>query len=148
MDGNKGGPGEDGAQEENPQGIREEKAEGEAMKTVYIAGPYSADNVVDFLKNVRRGIAASVRWMRAGYAPFCPFLDFLYGLFGEMPVERYQSISMEWLRRSDHVYVLRGWEGSKGTKAEIEEAKRLGIPVLYEGEEEVGKRHEDNKQDA
>jgi hypothetical protein len=37
---------------------------------------------------------------------------------------------MAWLEVSDAVLLIEGWEKSKGTLAEIERAKALGIPVF------------------
>jgi len=53
-------------------------------------------------------------------------------------VEDYQRYSMEWLRVSEAVLVRELRESSKGTKAEIEEAERLGIPVFYSVEDFEG----------
>ena len=47
---------------------------------VYVAGAYSADNVLDVLSNIRRGIRASTEIFLAGYSPFCPWLDYHFQL--------------------------------------------------------------------
>lgn len=114
------------------------------MKRVYVAGPYSADNVLDVLGNLQRGIRMSVRVMLAGYAPFCPWLDFLFCLLlreGEsLSVPQFYAYSLAWLEVSDAVLVLPKFEKSKGTLAEIARAEELGIPVycsLEELQEEV-----------
>lgn len=97
---------------------------------VYVAGPYSSDNVIGVQQNIRRGIERAALLFEFGYTIYCPWLDFQLGLFGNYPVELYQRNSMEWLRRSDCVLLVEGWENSKGTKAESDEAKRLGKPVF------------------
>jgi hypothetical protein len=38
---------------------------------------------------------------------------------------------MAWLEFAGFLYVLPGFETSKGTKKEIEQAEILGIPVIY-----------------
>jgi hypothetical protein len=48
-----------------------------------------------------------------------------------LSIDDYYNYSMAWLRASEAVYVCNYREDSKGTKAEIEEAKRLGIPVYF-----------------
>lgn len=101
------------------------------MIRVYVAGAYSSDKITDMLGNMRRGIALSVKVLQAGYAPFCPWLDFQFGLLAEIPLDTYYEYSMTWLRASDAVLLVPGWEGSVGVKAEMEEAKRLGIPVFW-----------------
>jgi len=98
---------------------------------VYVAGAYTAPTVVQVLENMRRGIDAAVQVAKLGMAPYCPWLDFQYGLVSAMPVEVYKEISMEWLRASDAVLVVPGWENSEGTKAEIQEAVNRDIPVFF-----------------
>lgn len=100
------------------------------MIRVYVAGPYSG-NTIQTLGNIRRGIGMSVKLLLRGYFPYCPWLDWLYGLFSEVPIELYQANSIAWLKVAQAVLVLEGWENSTGTKAEIEIAKREGIPVFY-----------------
>ena len=106
------------------------------MKKIYVAGPYSADNVIRVLDNIRRGIKASKDVLLAGYAPFCPWLDHMYHLMldgdDDLHVGRYQECSMEWLKVSDGILVLPGWIESKGTCAEIRMAEFLGIPIFYD----------------
>jgi hypothetical protein len=47
---------------------------------------------------------------------------------------------MDWLEVSDIVYVLPGFETSKGTLAEIERAEELNIPIVYSFEELISYR--------
>ena len=50
-------------------------------------------------------------------------------------MQYYYNYTMEWLKVSDMVLVCPNWQNSKGTKAEIEKAKELGIPVYFDIEE-------------
>jgi hypothetical protein len=43
---------------------------------------------------------------------------------------------MAWLEACDEIYVLNNWHTSEGTKAEIKRARELGIPVVFEGDDE------------
>lgn len=102
------------------------------MKRIYVAGPYSADNVLDVLKNIGRGQRACAKLFSLGYAPFCPWHDKSYVIDrpgDEFTVKQFYEFSMAWLRVSDAVVLIDGWENSKGTLAEIEVAKKLGIPI-------------------
>jgi len=105
---------------------------------VYIAGPYSADNVIDVLGNIRRGIHTAARIMAKGHAIFCPFLDFQIALteYGAtLSKSEYQRNSMAWVDVSDVVLVMPGSEKSGGVQREIARALELGIRVVYkEGE--------------
>uniref|UniRef100_A0A6M3JTX8 DUF7768 domain-containing protein n=1 Tax=viral metagenome TaxID=1070528 RepID=A0A6M3JTX8_9ZZZZ len=105
------------------------------MKRVYVAGPYSADNVLDVLNNIRDGQRAGLEVLLAGFAPFVPWLDFHFQLMlrdGEkLSVQDYYDYSMAWLEASDAVYVYRLRSDSKGVRVEIERALELAIPVYY-----------------
>ena len=102
---------------------------------VYVAGSYSADNVISVLDNIRIGMRASTQVLLKGHSPFCPWLDFHFQLMlrenESLTVEDYWRYSMDWLEVSDIVYVCNYRKDSKGTKAEIERATKLGIPVVY-----------------
>ena len=100
------------------------------MKRIYIAGPYNADNVIDVLRNVRVGITSSVEAVKGGYSVFCPFLDFHYGLISELSLEAYRANSLEWVKVSDAMLLLPGWENSTGVRAELAEASKYGIPAF------------------
>ena len=104
------------------------------MKRIYVAGPYSADNVLDVLRNIGRGQYVCAKLFFKGYAPFCPWHDKTYmtDRFYEIPtVEMFYNYSMAWLEVSDAVLVLPDSENSKGTQAEIKRASELSIPVHY-----------------
>lgn len=105
------------------------------MKRVYVAGPYSADNILKGLENIRAGQRMAAKLLQRGYAVFCPWLDhqlFLQIREGEaISLETIQAHSMAWLQASDAVLVLRGWQASKGTLAEIMRALDLRIPIFY-----------------
>ena len=105
------------------------------MKRVYVAGAYSATNVIDVLDNMRKGMRLSTEVMLAGFAPFCPWLDYHFQLQlreGEaLSVNDYYQYSLTWLEVSDAVLLVPGWEHSKGTIEEIKVAKSLNIPVYY-----------------
>ena len=105
------------------------------MKKIYVAGSYNGPDVITVLNNMRIGMRASLNVLKAGFAPFCPWFDYHFQLVlypGEhLDIKDYYNYSMAWLRASDAVYVCNYREDSNGTKAEIEEAKRLNIPVYF-----------------
>ena len=99
---------------------------------IYVAGPYSADNIIGVLDNIRKGIKYCAGLLAYGYTPFCPWTDFQLALTeqgGMIKKEDYQRNSMEWLKVSDIMIMLPGWESSRGTIRERIEAERIGIPV-------------------
>jgi hypothetical protein len=105
------------------------------MKRLYVAGSYSADNVLDVLKNIGRGEQYCAEFFLDGFAPFCPWHDKDYVLRNpdnDFTVKMFYDYSMAWLDVSDAVFVLPNSEESKGTQAEILRARKLNIPVFYD----------------
>jgi hypothetical protein len=102
---------------------------------VYVAGPYSANNVIEVLENIRRGQRASVEILLAGHEPFCPWLDYQFQFLlreGEhLTVKDYYRYSIAWLEVSDAMVILGGWKHSKGTLAEIKRAEELNITIYH-----------------
>jgi len=109
------------------------------MLRVYVAGPYRCSGKcgVD-LDHMRTGLNMGMDVLLAGYSAFIPWFDFVLKLIGrgaEIETKHFQAYCMEWLKVSDVVLVLPGWENSSGTIAEIETAKELGIPVVFSFED-------------
>ena len=77
------------------------------MKPIYVAGMYSANNVLDLLDNVRIGERAGTKPFLMGYAPFVPWFD--RGFHGHLregenlTLQEYYDYSIAWLRRSDEL---------------------------------------------
>lgn len=105
------------------------------MIKVYIAGPYSSDNVLGVLENIRAGMRMAAKLLQNGFAVFCPWADhqlFLQLREGEsISVESIQAHSMEWLKVADAVLVMHGYCASKGTLAEMKVAYQLSKPVFF-----------------
>lgn len=107
------------------------------MKRIYVAGLFSRNakgekaNTLETLTNMRTGIKASIELLRAGYAVFCPWLDFQFGLSAELTEMSYKNNSMAWLEAADAVLVISGKGLGTGVDAEIERANELHIPVFY-----------------
>jgi hypothetical protein len=107
-------------------------------RRIYIAGSYSADNVLGLLDNIRKGIRKGCEVMLEGYSPFVPWLDYQMHLSlregEELSVQDFYDYSMTWLTVSDAVLVLPNSENSYGTQKEIAMAYQSGIPVFYDME--------------
>lgn len=100
---------------------------------VYVAGPYSANNVMDVLRNIRKGTYVSYQLMTMGFAPFCPWLDadFVYQDQGDLlKKDDFYEYSLEWMLASQAVLLQGDWKNSTGTLKEIEEANKNNIPVF------------------
>jgi len=109
------------------------------MKRVYVAGAFSADNVLEVLSNMRNGMRAATRLFLLGYAPFCPWLGYQYSLMlrenEEVSTDDFYDYSIAWLKVSDMMVVLPNSNHSRGTQREIAIAKDMGIPIYYDIEE-------------
>lgn len=99
---------------------------------IYVAGKYSADNIIDILNNMRTGIKVASHILKAGHEPFCPFLDYQFQFFEDLTIDDYYRYSMSFLEHwADELWILPGWENSQGTKKEIDRARELNVPVRF-----------------
>ena len=97
---------------------------------IYVAGPLNA-MAVDYLKNVSNMMTEAEHLRRLGFSIYVPAIDLLMGLkFGYTDYSDYFNNSQPWLKAADALYLCKGWENSKGTKAEMETAMANGIPVF------------------
>ena len=103
------------------------------MKKVYIAGKYNDENIIKCLANIKLGIKAAVKAFHEGYIPFCPWLDFLFNLVGDVDLTnaQYKAYSMVWLDACDEIWLLPNWVDSGGAKAELERARELKLVEKY-----------------
>lgn len=97
---------------------------------IYVAGPLNA-MAVDYLKNVSNMMTEAEHLRRLGFSIYVPAIDLLMGIkFGYTSYNDYFDNSQPWLKAADALYLCKGWENSKGTKAEMETAMANGIPVF------------------
>jgi len=102
---------------------------------VYVMGAYNGPNVIDILDNMREGINLCTDLAELGFNPYCPWLDFQYGLNRHLPVETYKRVSIAWMKKADICILTSNWKNSQGTKNEMALASLLGIPVMETKEE-------------
>lgn len=107
------------------------------MKLVYIAGPFRAPTAWGIEQNIRRAETLSLEVWKLGAAALCPHANtrFFHGLCTD---QTWIDGTLEMLRRCDAVLVCADSENSSGTRGEIEEARRIGIPVFHERPDGVG----------
>ena len=108
-------------------------------KRIYVAGPYACDGRCDgisvSLEHMRKGLEVCVDLLLRGYAPFCPWLDYLFQFVpggSKLTLKDYYEYSIAWVPVSDCVYVHAFRDSSVGTIAEIELAEKEGIPIFHE----------------
>lgn len=92
---------------------------------VYIAGPYSGENVA----NVQRAIAFAETVEREfNVDVFVPHLTMLWDLVSPAPYHRWLERDLVFLRRCDAVLRMEG--SSTGADGEVTLARQLEIPVF------------------
>ncbi len=100
--------------------------------TVFIAGPYLGSDFNETEKNIRLAEQYSIELWNRGYKVFCPHLNTShFEVKAKADEQAYKEFDLRMLQCCDAVFALPKWEDSEGAKAEIEEAKRLEMPVFH-----------------
>jgi len=102
--------------------------------TAYIAGALN-DEACFYIQNLHKMIIWGEKIRQLGFAVFIPGLDFLQGLVhGNFIYSDYFDNDQPFLKKCDIVFVVPGWENSKGTAEELRTARECSIPIYYEKE--------------
>ena len=112
-------------------------------KSIYVAGPMTGLP----RHNFSAFDEAAERLRLAGWSVYGPVeIGWLCGVVtsdeNEPDAETYRRLvraEMAALVQCDAIYLLKGWESSKGTRLELEVALALGLDVIQEGAETNGK---------
>jgi len=99
------------------------------MKLIYIAGPITASTSWGIEQNVRLAEEFALRILKLGAAIYCPHTQFR-NYHGELPWEEWIKRDLEVLKRCDALFLLYGWESSKGANAENDFAIKSHLPVF------------------
>jgi len=106
------------------------------MPMVYVAGPFRAKDAWGIECNIREAENLGLRVASFGVVPVIPHT--MYRFFqGSLPDEFWLQAGLALLRACVSVVVTTtriGAETSAGTMAEVDEARRLGLPVFFAGE--------------
>lgn len=107
------------------------------LKLVYIAGPFRGPTPGDVARNIERAEAAARFAVTLGVFPVTPH-SIGARLQGVGSQESFWLPgTLELMRRCDEIWVVPNFEQSKGTRNEIDEARRLGIQIVYLTEEDL-----------
>lgn len=101
------------------------------MRVVYVAGPLIAADHYAIRLNIDRAAAVGIEIARHGVSPVIPHTNTGAWFIGTCTHEFWYAATLELLRRCDAVITVPGWEASVGAKGEVDEAKRLGLPVFH-----------------
>ena len=99
------------------------------MKLAYVAGKYRGRTHNEIAENIHEARFVATRLWELGYAVICPHTNSGF-MSGAAPEEVFLEGGLEMLRRCDLLVLVDEWAASEGTAIEIEEAKRIGLPVF------------------
>ena len=113
----------------------------------YVGSPISSRNKIIQWQRVQAASEYTAALLRRGIPAFCPAAHSLGLIVAEQFAGRTLPNSWAWWKRADlpilgmatefHVLMLSGWRKSVGVRAEIAEAKRLGIKVVYVSQKKI-----------
>lgn len=95
-------------------------------KKVYISGPITGTK--DYMS---RFSTAHIKLARQGYSVVNPAMVNVM-LPEDTTYEEYMAMSFAMLDMCDTIYMLDGWEKSKGSKMEYERALKNGLKIIYQ----------------
>lgn len=95
---------------------------------VYVAGPYRAVTGWGIETNIQRARAVGAMVVAAGGYPVIPHSNTSH-FDGLAPDDLFLTGTLALLDRCDAFVVLHGWQGSKGTTAEVARAKARHLPI-------------------
>lgn len=101
------------------------------MKVVYVAGPFSGADAWEIHCNVHCANTLARDVARLGAAPLTPHAIGAH-FHGTESYEFWCAATLEMMRRCDAVVFVEGWEFSRGSVAERQEAACLGIPCFFD----------------
>lgn len=100
------------------------------MKVIYVAGPYRAPNAWEVEQNIRRAEMVAAQVWGMGHAALCPQANARHMIEGCASQDVALPGMLEMMLRCDAVILVPGWGTSSGTRAEVVEAIRRGLPVF------------------
>jgi hypothetical protein len=109
------------------------------VKLVYVSGPYSSRLAYQKQININRAWEASLDlWSIPGVYAICPHTNTMQmdGICSwsdpEEDYKKFIEADLDLLGRCDAIFMLRGWNNSKGACRERERATQLGLRVFYQ----------------
>ena len=103
------------------------------MKTIYIAGPYRAKTRLGVLLNILKARKAAKELSKEGWCVFTPHMN--TALFDGICSDKFWlDCGMEFLKRSDAIFLLKKWRLSEGAKEEYWYSCNYGKTMYYEVE--------------
>ena len=99
------------------------------MRLVYIAGKYRGPSASDIEQNIQDAEDIAVKVHEDGMFAVCPH-PMTRHMDGVATEAHMLAGTLELMRRCDAVLLVHNWRDSEGSRAEVDEAQRLGLPVF------------------
>ena len=99
---------------------------------VYVSGPYTASNYRATHRNIEVAEQYTESLWKLGFGVMCPHSNTKHMELRapKVPYEHYMELDLKLIESCDAIFMLPGWEDSRGSNLEMEHAKALGIPVF------------------
>ncbi len=101
------------------------------MKVIFISGSYRNGSEWGIQENIRKAEDAAIRLWKLGWVVLCPHKNSA-NFGGVCDDSVWLDGYLELVRRSDAIYLLKGWHKSVGSRAERKLADELGIAIYEE----------------
>ncbi len=99
------------------------------MRVIYVAGRYSAPTEAQVKENIAIAEKYAQKIWKAGHAAICPHLNTAH--WGNLLThDQFIAGDLEIIKRCDAVYLIPGWEHSKGARQENAFAVNRRIPTF------------------
>jgi Domain of unknown function (DUF4406) len=109
-------------------------------KIVYVAGPYTSGHKKLVRINIERAEEYGKQVLLAGYFPFIPHKNTSFWgdddrFFDRTSKDWIDDVCLPFLSHCDILFLIPGWESSRGSIIEKEFAEKYKIPIIYSIEE-------------
>ncbi len=101
------------------------------MRVIYVAGPYRANCENDLFENIMRARKKARELWHEGWVVICPHTNSMF-MGDKEDFHMFLDGCLELVRRSDAIYMLKGWSNSEGSKQELLLACNLHKEIIYE----------------
>ncbi|MEM5811911.1 MAG: DUF1937 family protein [Candidatus Aenigmatarchaeota archaeon] len=100
---------------------------------IYISGPYSGNTPREVNNNVVEAINYYLIILKKGHFPYLPHLTHYPYIYSkeEIPYIVWLIQDAIWLRECDAIFMMPGWEKSRGAKFEHWAAQKIGKKIFY-----------------
>lgn len=97
---------------------------------IYVVGPYRADSAFKIAGNISIAHDYGIEILKLGHYVFIPHKHTAW-MDGAVPDKMFLEMGLHFLTFADAIFKLPGWNESRGSLVEIEEAERLKLQIFH-----------------